>query len=214
MPLPGPALRPVLARFAGLPAAERFHVWSRALSCPMERVAREVPRGRILDLGCGHGLFSALLAQDPARTVEGIDPDPRKIRFARYVERPPRLTFAVGGLEQVAGAPYDAVAILDVLYLVRREAWPEVLSSCAAMLNPGGRLVLKEVVTEPRWKYAKAWLQEVVMVRLLGRTHGEGLTLVPLEELAGLVERCGLHVRTADLSSGSTTPHALVVGTA
>jgi len=51
----------------------------------MPAIEAEVPRrGRVLDLGCGHGLFSLLLAAtSPERQVTGVDVDGDKLGLAR-----------------------------------------------------------------------------------------------------------------------------------
>ena len=55
-------LAPALALFSHLPPAERFHVHARAASAPLEAVASRVPSGgAVADVGCGHGLLTALL---------------------------------------------------------------------------------------------------------------------------------------------------------
>src|SRR6187399_1133939 len=42
--------------------------------------------GRILDIGCGFGLFSAYFGQtQPGRKILGVDPDERRIAMARSV---------------------------------------------------------------------------------------------------------------------------------
>lgn len=67
--------REALALYAGASAAARVHVRVRWHSCPFRAIAEEVPRaGRILEVGCGHGLLAAFLAlESRARTVRGID---------------------------------------------------------------------------------------------------------------------------------------------
>jgi len=203
-----PDLKRTLRRFADLPRLERFHVWARAFSCPMDAVAAHVPHGAVLDLGCGHGLFSALLAQHPKRQVRGIDLDERKIRWARRLESE-GLTFAASPLEAEPRGHYDAVTVLDVLYLVPRPQWPALLAACAERLKPGGRLVLKEVAREPTLKYAKTWAQEVVQVRALGRTLGASLGFASREEMRSLLEQAGYRVEVFDLSPGYSSPHVL-----
>ena len=44
------------------------------------------PGARILDIGCGFGLFAAYFGQtQPKRSIVGIDPDARRIKMAERV---------------------------------------------------------------------------------------------------------------------------------
>jgi 2-polyprenyl-6-hydroxyphenyl methylase/3-demethylubiquinone-9 3-methyltransferase len=208
-----PDLTAALSRFDSLPLGERLHVRARAYSCPLDAVAAEVPSGRIVDLGCGHGLLSVLLAGRADREVKGIDHDERKIALARSLRPRPNLSFAAASIDAEPQGSLDAVVIVDVLYLVRRDGWAPLLRSCVSRLKAGGRLVLKEADTRPAWKHAKTWLQEVAMARILGRTRGEAVGFAAREELAALLASCGLEVRVEDVSAGYTAPHVLFVGT-
>ncbi|MGH9279418.1 MAG: class I SAM-dependent methyltransferase, partial [Acidimicrobiales bacterium] len=69
----------VLSVYGGAPPAVRAHLAVRWASCPFRRVAARVPdRGRVLEVGCGYGLFSNHLAlSSPDREVLGIDIDVR-----------------------------------------------------------------------------------------------------------------------------------------
>src|SRR4051812_7310205 len=70
--------------FADQPLGTRLFLRGRDILCPMETVAREVPMvGRVLDIGCGHGLFPALLASGSSqREIVGVDPSEGKIAIA------------------------------------------------------------------------------------------------------------------------------------
>ncbi len=154
----------------------RLHVLVRALTCPFgELAARFPPEGGALDVGCGHGLLVHLLALDPCRPrlhLAGIDHDAAKIRAARAIAAT-RARFWTLPLEALPEAAFDFVSIVDVLYTVRREAWPDLLAGCRRVLKPGGVLLLKEVIDRPRWKHRAILLQETISVGLLGITRGD-----------------------------------------
>ncbi|WP_224243600.1 class I SAM-dependent methyltransferase [Hyalangium gracile] len=208
--------------FSKLPPAERFHVRARAFSAPLEAVAWRVPAGgTVADVGCGHGLLSALLAlEDPTRTVHGVDPDSRKIMWASQGPgRLPKVHFEQGTVESLAErhpAEFDAAVVCDVLYLLPRERWPEFLRTVRRLLRPAGRFLLKEAEGDGSWKHYKCLAQEWVMVKMLGRTKaGGGLVLEPRGTVESLLREAGFTVReTVELDAGYTTPHILYVAEA
>ncbi|REG34686.1 2-polyprenyl-6-hydroxyphenyl methylase/3-demethylubiquinone-9 3-methyltransferase [Archangium gephyra] len=215
-------LAPALALFSHLPLSERFHVHARAFSAPLEAVASRVPAGgTVADVGCGHGLLSALLALgDSRRIVHGVDPDPRKIEWARSGPgRLPNVRAEVGTVESLAerlSGQFDAVVVSDVLYLLPVERWPGFLREARRLLRPGGRLLLKEAEGDRSWKHYKCLAQEVVMVKLLGRTKAGGaLVLQPREAMEALLRQAGFTPReTVALGTGYSTPHILYVAEA
>jgi len=202
-----------LALYAALPLGVRLHTRLRAASCPMPAVLESVPaEGRLLEVGCGHGLFANEAAlRHPGLEVLGIDPSPEKIRSAEAtVAGRPGIRFRRQRLEELTEGDFDAVAVLDVLYLVPREEWPSFLRQCRDRLRPGGRLILKEVDREPRWKFYRCVLQEAVSVRLLGITLGQAFAFAGREEMAGLLRDAGFaDVTVSDLGRGYWTPHVL-----
>ncbi|MFY1829063.1 methyltransferase domain-containing protein [Myxococcus fulvus] len=211
-----------LALYSRLPAAERFHVHARASSAPLLAVVERTPGGRVADIGCGHGLLSALLAlSDPKREVHAVDPDPRKVGWAREaLAGLSQVKLAEGTLEEVLAPSLpgtcEAAVVCDVLYLLPEEKWPGFLRTARGLLRPGGRLLLKEVEGDGSWKHRKALAQEWVMVSLLGRTKASGgMVLKPRAAMRALLEDAGFTVReVVDLGRGYTTPHVLYVAEA
>lgn len=212
-------LEQALSLYAALPAAERFHVHARASSAPLMAVASRTPGGTVADIGCGHGLMTALLAlADPRRTVRGVDPDPRKVAWARKaLAGLSNVRLAEGTVEETlakeAPGAFDAAVVCDVLYLLPEAKWPGFLRTVHGLLKPGGRFLLKEVEGDGSWKHRKALAQEWVMVSLLGRTKASGgMALKPRSEMIRLLEDAGFGVReVVDLGRGYTTPHVLYV---
>jgi 2-polyprenyl-3-methyl-5-hydroxy-6-metoxy-1,4-benzoquinol methylase len=168
--------------------------------------------GRLLEVGCGHGLFAnACALARPALQVLGIDPAPGKIRAAAAsVGGRANVRFQEGRVETLAERGFDCVAILDVLYLVPRAGWPAFLGACRDALRPGGLLLLKEVDVRPRWKFRSCVLQETLSVRLLGLTLGSEFAFASRDEMRGVLQDAGFQaVVTTDLGRGYLPPHVL-----
>lgn len=170
------SVRAAWQAYQGEGLATRLHVVMRALTCPSAPLLRCFPfTGAVLDVGCGHGLLVNLLARDPSHRdlkIHGIDHDSAKIAAARRTA-PSGVEFSTGILAHFPESVFDAVSIVDVLYTVRKSAWSEILQGCARILKPGGRLIVKEVVDRPRWKYWAIMTQEALSVRVFGITKGE-----------------------------------------
>jgi 2-polyprenyl-3-methyl-5-hydroxy-6-metoxy-1,4-benzoquinol methylase len=202
--------------YAGEGMAARLHVAVRALTCPFGQVIDRFPTtGAVLDVGCGHGLLIHLLARDPARrglALHGIDHDAAKIATARRTART-GVAFSATPLEAVPAAAYDAVSIFDVLYTVRREVWPEILRGCHRALRPGGRLIVKEVIDRPRWKYWAIMAQETLSVSLLGITKGDPPHFESPEVYRRAMVEAGFQIAEArPLATASWISHYLFVG--
>jgi 2-polyprenyl-3-methyl-5-hydroxy-6-metoxy-1,4-benzoquinol methylase len=209
----------VLSLYHGAPLAVRAHVWGRWATCPFRRVAASVPaRGRILEVGCGYGLFACHLALDsPPRTVLGVDVDVRKIVHAQRAAERARgrgahAEFHLAPPGDVPDGPWDAVVIVDVLYLLDADAQHGLLHTCARQLALGGVLVVKEMATSPRWKARWNELQETLAVRVLRITAGEEMTFLEPRLVAGWMAEDGLAVHHEAVDRGYPHPHHLIVG--
>ena len=210
----------VLALYRRAPASVRAHVWGRWVSCPFRQIEPAVPReGRVLEVGCGYGLFSCHLAlASKARDVLGIDVDLRKIVHARFAAEQARSTGATCDFHlmppgELPDGPWDAIVIVDVLYLLDPDAQAGLLHSCAEQLALGGRLVVKEVGANPTWKARWNAVQEFMAVKVLGITSGEQLTFLEPDVLGAWMEKDDRVVTHKPIDRGYPHPHHLIVGT-
>jgi SAM-dependent methyltransferase len=170
------------------------------------------PRGLIVELGCGRGLVANMLLEASAdREVLGIDPDERRIAAAKVTERQ-GLRFQVGDARTVALPACDAVAIVDVLYLLPSKDQDRVISSAVAALRPGGRVVIyaQERRADPR--FWLGYLQELIATRT-GTTMAPGgrLTYASRDEMRARLQSAGLEVEVIPLR-GRPYTDAIYVG--
>ncbi len=202
-----------LGVFDSLPLAERLFVRGRAFSAPLEALAHRARGPEVVDVGCGHGVLVSMLAARPHVHVTGIDPDPRKIEWARKsVGLLPNVSLEVAEISALKPESFDTVCIADVVYLLTLEAWPAFFHAAFICLKPGGLLLLKEAEDDGSWRASKALWQERLMVRLLGRTRSSGAIQVPSRSaMIQALETAGFELGEAvALGAGFTTPHLLL----
>jgi 2-polyprenyl-3-methyl-5-hydroxy-6-metoxy-1,4-benzoquinol methylase len=169
--------------------------------------------GRILDIGCGFGLFAAYFGQtQPARRIVGVDPDARRIAMA---ER----TCATLGLEGhtfIAGdarsaeveGPFDGAYILDVMHHLPKEDQLPLLERLHGLLAPRGVLVLKDITTEPWFGLKFTELLDRAMVGMK-----EPLSYRHHREWAEMLASLGFAVRVVRVPDILPYPHIVVAAT-
>lgn len=194
----------------------RLHTALRAWSAPLDAVVGAIPETAksLLDVGCGHGLVANEFAlRNPDARVLGIDLSDTKIAAAlASVGGRPNLEFRHVALQEVPERVFDAVSLVDVLYLVPVAEWTSFLQHCFDRTTPGGTFVLKEVVTEPRWKFERIRLQEFISTRVIRITKGDVMHFETPELLKQRLEGVGFErVEIQALDKGYATPHVLLV---
>lgn len=211
----GALARRAIEEYRGLTRAERFYLRARASSCPLEAVCDAVPRtGRILDVGCGSGLFARMLANtSPDRVVLGIDPDPAKIRLASKGKPLPNLRFERRDpAHPLDGESFDSATVIDVLYLLPLEEQRALLARLVRHLAPGGRLVLKCMDTRMRLKMAVDHVQEFLAVKVIRMTQGDATRHASPDAIAmWLREDSGMRVDSQSIDRGFAHAHLLLV---
>lgn len=170
--------------------------------------------GNVLDLGCGRGQLALLLLEaEVADRVHGVDWDAEKVAFAARAAEGLRATFEKGDVREAEGGPFDTVLLVDVLHYFSRETQDALLDRAAGLVEPGGRLVVREAdrgrglrslttrIQEGIGTWAKVNVGERVLFRDIER------------ELVPRLERLGFATKVAPCWGRTPFSNVLLVAT-
>ncbi len=189
----------------------RFSILRPKLLSVMDLLLRD--EGRILDVGCGFGLFAAYFGQtQPRRRIVGVDPSARRIRLARALSERLGLrdhAFVEGDVRDAPlEGPFDAAYVLDVMHHLPRSDQRRVLERLAALLAPGGMLLVKDITTEPRF----GLVFTTALDRLTVGWH-EPLAYRHHREWGQILTELGFRVRMVRVPDILPYPHVVIAAT-
>ncbi|MBL9108062.1 MAG: class I SAM-dependent methyltransferase [Myxococcales bacterium] len=199
-------LPPVERAYANI----RFSILRPKLLSVMDLLLPE--EGRILDIGCGFGLFSAYFGQtQPGRRILGLDPDARRIDMARHVAQGLGLDaeFVCGDARRVElEGEFQAAYVLDVMHHIPYDDQRELLASLRDRLAPRGVLVVKDITTVPHFGLKFTELLDRVMVG-----WDEPLAYRHHAEWGEMLSSLGFRVRMVRVPDVLPYPHVVIAAT-
>jgi cyclopropane fatty-acyl-phospholipid synthase-like methyltransferase len=177
----------------------------------LEEIGQYLPAsGRVLDVGCGFGLFSLYYAATgPGRIVRGLDLDGRRIAMARRAAARlglDNVTYEEGDARDFKGDGEVAAAyMLDIVHHIAPEAVRPLLAELRRCLGGGGVLLVKDVDTRPAPKRWFTWLLDKAMAPATPVRYWSA------EELTAALEDTGFRVRRHLMVDVLPYPHILYV---
>ncbi|MGW0605459.1 class I SAM-dependent methyltransferase [Streptomyces sp. NPDC002640] len=123
------------------------------------RMAEEFAARRVLDIGCGTGVFALLLAERGIEVV-GVDPAAASVDVARAKPGSGRVRWIHGDATELPPLRVDlATMTANVAQaIVEPEVWHGTLEGARAALRPGGRLVFE--TRDPDRRAWEEWTRE------------------------------------------------------
>ncbi|MBX3204041.1 MAG: class I SAM-dependent methyltransferase [Labilithrix sp.] len=202
------ALPPVERVYANV----RFSILRPKLLSVMDLLLPDA--GRILDIGCGFGLFAAYFGQtQPARRIVGVDPDARRIAMAERVSEAVGLSasnrFVAGDARDVAlEGTFAGAYVLDVMHHIPEKDQLPMLVRLRDLLAPRGVLVVKDITTVPAFGLEFTRLLDRVMVG-----WDEPLRYRHHREWGEMLASLGFHVRMVRVPDVLPYPHVVIAAT-
>ena len=177
------------------PAMARAMQHYRPYISPFELLLPLVPpASRVLDIGCGSGLFLGLLAATGRLSAGlGIDSSRPAIALAN------RMASGLPGGSGVrfecrdASAPlpaekYDVISLIDVMHHIPPAHQRAVLEQAIERVAPGGRLIYKDMVARPFWRafanrahdllIARQWIHYLPLQDAIACATAKGCTVI------------------------------------
>jgi len=206
-------------RSRGLPgwAGEQYERGQIRLKTTLDRLLAAgdlpPPPARILELGCGNGASSALLAPKGFE-VHGVDVSATAIAWAeeRFAAAGLSGAFRQGDVSAMpfhADGAFDAVLDSACLHCLIGPARQRCLAEVRRILRPNGVFIVSSMVGPPRSAEALAGFDATAGHLLKDGTPYR--TLKPLEALVAELVAAGFDVRPHDVAANPWWDHATLI---
>lgn len=146
---------------------DRAIMKSRFAFMPLEIINDLLPsKGKILDIGCGHGAISNYLAlKSENRELVGIDLSKERIKIAMSSTGNNRnVSFYHGDLFDLKNVNCDGILLCEILNFVPFDKQKQLIAYCYKCLNKGGILVVKDLTKDKRIKYIIFFTVEFIVI--------------------------------------------------
>ncbi|TAH41506.1 MAG: methyltransferase domain-containing protein [Bacteroidetes bacterium] len=160
--------------------------------------------GKILDLGCGYGFLSYMLAYlSPARIITGVDYDEDKIDIAKHgYSKGKNVNFLHKDVLDFDEDKYDAIVLSDVLHYLEPASQVKLLERCLENLSPDGVFVIRDGIKELKDRHKGTKLSELFSTRIFGfnKTQKSGLSFISSDLIENFAESHKMTVSRIDQS--------------
>jgi 2-polyprenyl-3-methyl-5-hydroxy-6-metoxy-1,4-benzoquinol methylase len=179
----------------------------------LDEIGQYLPSsGQVLDVGCGFGLFALHFAiQNPGIRIQGFDLSERRVNMARRAAARlgvDNVRFDIADAARLRfDSPISAAYMLDLIHHIPQQSVAPLVGTIAGNLEPGGRLLVKDIERSPSYKLGFTWALDKLM------DYKASVRYWAPEEIQPLIERAGFVVHRHRMIDYLPYPHILYVST-
>ena len=178
----------------------------------LEAIEQYLPReGRLLDVGCGFGLFSLYFAGcQEGRSLRSFDLNRARIQQAResaaQLGLEKRVQFEhCNVLDYEFTDQVDGIVVLDLLHHIPTSAVPELIGHFYDTISENGVVMIKDIESKPWYKVAFTWILDKAM------DPKTPVNYYSKEEMIQMLEGHGFDVKCHPLFDILPYPHILYI---
>jgi uncharacterized protein len=159
-------------------------------------------KGKIVNLGCGHGYMDYLLAwASVERQITGVDYDGEKILIAHNgISKPANTRFVHADVRSFELPVADAFILSDVLHYMKRQEQEKVLKGCMDQLSENGVILIRDADSAMQRKHLGAKLTEFFSLNLGFNKSENKLQFISGNYITELAAEKGFSVSRQDSS--------------
>ena len=154
-------------------------------------------QGKILDIGCGYGFMSYILAFTSAqRQITGIDYDEEKIDTANHCfSKTNNINFVHSDVIGFEFEKYDAIILADILHYLQPAEQKQVIEKCISNLNQGGKIIIRDGDKDKEAMHKKTKLTEFFSTRVFNfnKTKETGLSFLSGNMIRNIAAEKNMH---------------------
>jgi 2-polyprenyl-3-methyl-5-hydroxy-6-metoxy-1,4-benzoquinol methylase len=167
-------------------------------------------KNRLLEVGCGFGLFGCYLATlNPRLVYRGYDLNPRRIEMANLAAARlglDNVTFHCADARELnVEEQFDSAMFVDLMHHVDDQTKNRLLTMVAERLTPEATLIIKDVTTHPSFKIGFTWALDVLM------TQGFDMHYWNESQFHGLLHRHFKSIKTLPIVDWLPYPHIVYI---
>lgn len=178
----------------------------RMMLVPFAKIEKLVPKeGKILDLGCGNGLFSHFMyLTSGKRSIIGVDLDKGRIKSAQQtLTDGQRMEFYYRDVNDVDLSDIQIMTLIDLLHHMPYPEQEKLLKTIYRNLSRGGVIVVKDLKKDPLWKYRLHYVHDTISYQ------GSRLYFRSSEDMISMLEGVGFFVEKYDIDNWNIYPHVV-----
>lgn len=166
-----PTVRTVANAYDAPNLRVRLYNWLRLIIFPINWLVEVVGplEGTVVCVGCGYGIIETILAiKNSQANFVASDVNAGRIVLAQSATKHvDNISFRVGDATRFRyDSPVDAACLIDLLHHLKEGNQVNLLDKIWRIVRPGGKIIIKDVDTSPRWKYYWNHLHDRLMAGL------------------------------------------------